>query len=320
MLKNLNFSTDRFDVVTIGDLGNPESESSILSVNSTEKGVLLPRLSDEQMLAIAKPTSGLLIFNVSQESFYFYQIDQWVPIGTGGGSGTRGPTGPTGATGPQGNNGLDGATGPTGPIGATGPAGRDGRDGRDGLTGPTGPSGAGSFLLYAENGTPLYPPVASGSKSIAFGDGAVARAHGAIVQSAGNFASVGDAQIGSYVARGITTDDVFTEIFLDGASDKFLLNQNISVAFSITVISRRTDVEGEGAVYELKGGIDRASTVLSTRLIGGINKTVISEDSPPWDVKVDADTFTGSLRIKVKGEVGKTIRWVAHIRTVEVTN
>ena len=78
--------------------------------------------------------------------------------------------------------------------------------------------------------------------------------------------------------------------------------------------------DGEGAVYELRGGIDRGATVLSTRLIGNVNKTVISEDSPPWDVLAEADNYTGALRLKVKGESGKTVRWVAHIRTVEVMN
>jgi hypothetical protein len=156
--------------------------------------------------------------------------------------------------------------------------------------------------------------------AVALGDGAVANAHGVVMHAAGAFAQPGDAQVGSYVARIITTTDAMTEMFLDGVSDKLLLGTNISMAFSITFIARRTDADGEGAVYELRGGIDRGATVLSTRLIGNVNKIVISEDSPPWDVLAEADTYTGALCLKVKGESGKTIRWVAHIRTVEVTN
>lgn len=284
MSKLFNIPADRFDAVVIGDPCNPpSSESVVLAINSISKGVLLPRLTDDQMNEIINPTSGLLVYNVTQESFYFYQVDQWIPIGSG----------------------LTGETGPTGP---TGPAG------------PPGTGGVGSLLLYHENGTPVNAPSAQGAMSIAMGDGARTLLHGGVSHSAGSFTNSGDAQAGSYVLRGITTSSNTTEIFLDGVSDKFLLSQQTSVAFTITVIARRTDSGNEGALYELRGGIDRQDTVLSTRIIGRINKTVIAEDSPLWDVIVDADTFFGALRVKVKGEDGKTIRWVAHIRTVEVTN
>ena len=256
-------------------------------------------------------------------------------VGPTGATGLIGPTGLQGIQGeigPTGPIGLQGPTGETGPTGPTGPYGRDGRDGLTGLTGETGPTGptgpagppgtggVGSLLLYHENGTPVNAPSAQGAMSIAMGDGARTLLHGGVSHSAGSFTNSGDAQAGSYVLRGITTSSNTTEIFLDGVSDKFLLSQQTSVAFTITVIARRTDSGNEGALYELRGGIDRQDTVLSTRIIGRINKTVIAEDSPLWDVVVDADTFFGALRVKVKGEDGKTIRWVAHIRTVEVTN
>ncbi len=179
---------------------------------------------------------------------------------------------------------------------------------------------ANPLSLYAENGTPTDSPSAAGSVSIALGDGSLANSHGAITQAAGKFTNSGDAQVGSYVMRGITSNGTLTEIFLDGSSDKLLINSDTSMAFSITFIARRTDASGEGAVYELRGGIDKASTAGSTRMISGVNKTTISEDSPAWDVQVDADTFLGALRLRVQGETGKTIRWVAHIRTVEVMN
>lgn len=184
-----------------------------------------------------------------------------------------------------------------------------------------GTKGSGStYLLYDENGTPTIAPNAAGSQSIALGDGSYAGVHGALTQAAGAFTGAGDAQMGSYVMRGITTNATLTEIFLDGSSDKLLMANNTTYAFSITIVGRRTDASGEGAVYELRGGIDKAATAGSTRLIGGVNKLTISEDSPAWDVQADADTFLGALRLKVQGEASKTIRWVAHIRTVEVKN
>lgn len=377
MSKILHIDTSAYRAVVVGDPCQPPTPSSVaFAINVTDKGFLAPRLTTPQINAIADPITGLLVFDIDELLFKFYDGIDWIAVGVGGGSGGRGPTGPTGPIGPIGPDGIQGPTGPestvpgpTGPTGETGPAGGptgpqgndgptgpigpnglDGRDGRDGLqgiqgpagadgrdgrdgptgpagiqgpTGPIGPTGAGggtTLVLYAENGTPVSAPIASGAVAIALGDGALAQAHGALMHSAGTFSNPGDSQVGSYIARAITTDGNFSELYLDGASDKLLLGTNISLAFSITIIARRTDADGEGAVYEMRGGIDRSSTVLSTRLIGGVNKMIISEDSPPWDVLAEADTYTGALRLKVKGESGKTIRWVAHIRTVEVTN
>lgn len=186
--------------------------------------------------------------------------------------------------------------------------------------GTKGVTSGSTQLLYSENGTPAIAPLAQGAVSVALGDGALAQAHGAVVQAGGAFSHSGDAQSGSYVMRGITSDGNFNELFLNGSSDKLLVGADTTIAFSITVVGKRTDASTESAVYEMRGAIDRATTVLSTRMIGGINKMTISEDRPIWDISVDADTFIGALRLKVKGEAGKTIRWVAHIRTVEVIN
>lgn len=183
-----------------------------------------------------------------------------------------------------------------------------------------GGSGGVSLHLYSENGTPIHMPLATHTKSIALGDGSVARSHGAVVQSSGVFSQSGDAQVGSYIARGITTTNAFVEIFLDGVSNRLLVQPNMSLAFTITFIARRTDsFSNEGAVYEISGGIDRSVNLISTRLIGTPSTSVLSEDNPSWDVKVQADTSNGALQILVKGEHGKTIRWVAHVKTVEVT-
>lgn len=181
--------------------------------------------------------------------------------------------------------------------------------------------GGGSTLyLYNENARPVHPPIANYPVSIALGDGSVSRTHGALTYAAGAFSHPGDAQIGTYIARGITTNGGPTEIYLDSVSKQLLIPQQTSISYTINIIARRTDsFSNEGAVYEVRGGIDRSSTLVSTRMIGTSSKITISEDNPVWDVNVSADTTTGALRLVVSGEYGKTIRWVAHIQTVEVT-
>lgn len=173
--------------------------------------------------------------------------------------------------------------------------------------------------LYVERGLPLTTPIALASRSIALGDGSQANAYGTIVQASGKFTNSGDAQVGSYVGRNITTNNSLTEIFLDGVTAKLIVPPNTSIAFTVTIIARRTDSSSnEGAVYELRGGIDRSTFPSSTRLIGIPSQTVVSEDNPLWNAVVSADSVNATLRIQVSGESGKTIRWVAHIQTVEV--
>ncbi len=184
----------------------------------------------------------------------------------------------------------------------------------------SGGGGGVALKLYKENGNPATNSQALHDKSIALGDGAQSRLHGSIVQASGVFSHIGDAQVGSYIARGITTNNSTTEIYLDGITKRLLILPNTSVAYTITFIARRTDsFSNEGAVYEIKGGIDRSASLISTRLIGTPSKTVISEDNPTWNVSVSADGINGSLKILVKGETSKTVRWVAHIKTVEVS-
>lgn len=149
------------DNVGIGTL-TPDP-SAVLHLQSTDKGVLIPRLDSVQRNAIAAPAEGLLVFDTDYSCFYFHAAGQWKSLcSIVAGAGPSGPTGATGPTGPAGINGTTGATGPmgvagqngatgligapglagtTGPMGSTGIAGVTGATGPTGITGPTGPLG-----------------------------------------------------------------------------------------------------------------------------------------------------------------------------------
>jgi len=131
--------------------------SSIVEMQSTTKGMLVPRMTTAQRLAIVSPANSLLVYDTNFDCYYYYvaATTSWVSLCSAG-SGATGPTGPTGAagsagvagaTGPTGANGIDGATGATGvagatgSIGATGPTGIAGATGSNGATGATGATG-----------------------------------------------------------------------------------------------------------------------------------------------------------------------------------
>ncbi len=124
--------------VGIGTL-TPDN-SSLLHLQSTDRGLLVPRLTTAQRNAIVNPANGLLVFDTDFNCFYYWRqvSSQWIDLCEG----LVGPTGATGATGAIGAQGPQGIQGPTGPTGATGAVGAQGPQGIQGPTGPTGPTGA----------------------------------------------------------------------------------------------------------------------------------------------------------------------------------
>lgn len=123
-------------------------QSALLELQATDMGFLITRMSTAEKLAINNPATGLLVYDLDTQSFWYFDGVQWVeaigpqgPQGPAGPAGADGATGAQGPTGPAGTIGVDGATGPQGPPGPTGPAGADGVIGVDGATGPQGPPG-----------------------------------------------------------------------------------------------------------------------------------------------------------------------------------
>ncbi len=57
-------------------------QSAILDVQSSDKGLLIPRLTSKQINAIALPAKGLLVFQTDTEKsgFYFYDGEKWSPL------------------------------------------------------------------------------------------------------------------------------------------------------------------------------------------------------------------------------------------------
>jgi hypothetical protein len=54
-------------------------------------------------------------------------------------------------------------------------------------------------------------------------------------------------------------------------------------------------------------------------LVGSLTSTTPWEDVSAWDATVVADDANDALEVKVTGAASTNIRWVASVRTVEVT-
>src|SRR5690606_793461 len=60
--------------------------SAILDITSTEKGILVPRMTTAQRTAIASPANGLLVFDLTTGSFWFYNSGAWANLAATGAS------------------------------------------------------------------------------------------------------------------------------------------------------------------------------------------------------------------------------------------
>jgi hypothetical protein len=69
--------------VAINTDASAPAASAVLDVKSTDKGVLVPRMTTAQRTAIANVVKGLLVFDNSTSSFWFYNGGTWVELSTG---------------------------------------------------------------------------------------------------------------------------------------------------------------------------------------------------------------------------------------------
>jgi hypothetical protein len=64
--------------VGINDTGIPPNSSAMLDINSASKGLLIPRLTQAQRIAIVSPATGLMVFQTDNPvGFYYYTGSGW---------------------------------------------------------------------------------------------------------------------------------------------------------------------------------------------------------------------------------------------------
>lgn len=169
--------------VGINPTGALPDPSAALDIVAADKGLLIPRMTAVQRLAIPAPSNGLLVFDTDSMCVLVYRAPTatWFSLCSGGSGGnghnsmTLTTAEPAGANCPYGGTklefgidlndngvldvgeilgaltrfvcngapGVAGATGPQGPAGAAGATGATGPQGPAGPTGPQGPAGTG---------------------------------------------------------------------------------------------------------------------------------------------------------------------------------
>lgn len=66
----------------IGIGNTAPDKSAVLDIESTSKGLLIPRMTTSERVNIFKPAIGLLVFDTKTESFWLFRSDGWVELPT----------------------------------------------------------------------------------------------------------------------------------------------------------------------------------------------------------------------------------------------
>ena len=143
--------------------------------------------------------------------------------------------------------------------------------------------------------------------------------HGELSHAAGFFASVGDAQHTTLIARRSTSSATANVVlFLDASSKRLTIPAKTTWTFEVK-LSAYNDTDSAGAGWIFRGAI-RRNGANGTALIG----TVITEswqDSAmtSTSASVVADDTNEALEIRVTGLASKNIRWVAVVDISQVS-
>jgi hypothetical protein len=138
------------------------------------------------------------------------------------------------------------------------------------------------------------------------------------------FASAGISQ-GSLLILGVATTDATATVLRSdtsaaGSTNQVILPNNSAYYFKGELIAGVTGA-GNTKGWSIEGVIKRGAGVGTTAIVGTatVVSTYADAGAATWAVTATANTTLGGLAITVTGQAATTIRWVAQIRTTEMT-
>jgi hypothetical protein len=145
-----------------------------------------------------------------------------------------------------------------------------------------------------------------------------------IIPALNPLSGTGTSQSATLIIGKQTTDATATVLTCDGASasstNQVILPNNSAYYFRGEIIAGVTGA-GDTKGWYIEGVIKRGAGVGTTAIVGTATVTSLYADvgASTWAVTALADTTNGGLKITVTGQASTTIRWVAQIRTTEMT-
>ena len=195
---------------------------------------------------------------------------------------------------------------------------------------------SGVLAGIANNASQQYSAILGGSNNFTSGIvsaimggayGTTRSISGNITSSASNspISSVsGINQLAMLVLARQTTDATATVLCSDsnsaGTTNQIILPNNSAYYFRGECVAGVTGA-GDAKGWYIEGVIKRGAGVGTTVLVGTPTVTSLYADTgaATWSLAVSADTTNGGLKVTATGAAATTIRWVAQIRTTEMT-
>ncbi len=75
-----------YSQVAINEDASDPDPSAMLDIKTTKMGLLIPRMNFIQMYGIERPAKGLLVFNTTANTFYFFDGSRWKSINDSAGT------------------------------------------------------------------------------------------------------------------------------------------------------------------------------------------------------------------------------------------
>ena len=164
----------------------------------------------------------------------------------------------------------------------------------------------------------LRGATASGDYSLAVGRQSVASIYGQKAFASGNFAANGDAQGSIFILRAATTDATATVLTTNNSTaastNQIVAASDTCITFDGTITAMQNGAQAY-ASWKIEGLLvnDGGTTTLAN------SATTVIQNLSSWGMALSADNTNNALAITVTGEAAHNIRWVANIRTTEVT-
>ena len=154
--------------------------------------------------------------------------------------------------------------------------------------------------------------------SLAMGYEAKISQYGKNAHASGKFAAAGDAQGGQFILRADTTDATATVLTTDNSTaastNQIVAASDTCITFDGTITAMQNGAQAY-ASWRIEGLLvnDGGTTTLAN------SATTVIDNQSSWVMALSADNTNNALAITCTGEASHNIRWVANIRTTEVT-
>lgn len=159
---------------------------------------------------------------------------------------------------------------------------------------------------------------ANASHTFATGQYAKAAEIGKLARATGRFSADGDAQGGQFILRADTTDATATVLTTNNSTaastNQIVAASDTCITFDGTITAMQNGAQAY-ASWRIEGLLvnDGGTTTLAN------SATTVISNADGWGMALSADNTNNALAITCTGEASHNIRWVANIRTSEVT-